>query len=284
MAEDWSQQEVELTVRRYLGMLEAELRGEPYSKAAHWRALLPQLNGRTKGAIEYKFGNISAALRDLQHPAVDGYKPYGNYQRLVLQVVLQELDTRPEIRRLLEADLAQPVSIPTVDDILAALVDPPSAPEPSPDTPRPREWRERTAVLTPTNYLAREAAHASLGSAGEEFALRFEIARLMHARRERLASQVEHVSRTKGDGAGFDILSFDEDGRERLIEVKTTRYGRHTPFFLSRNEVRTSDVYTSQYLLYRVFDFRRTPKLFQLRGPVRVTCQLEPAVFEASVA
>ena len=174
MTEDWSLQEVALTVRRYLSMLEAELRDEPYSKAAHWRALLPQLNGRTKGAIEYKFGNISAALRELQHPAVDGYKPYGNNQRLVLEVVQQELAMRPEIRRLIEADLARPVAIPSVDDILGALVDPPSAPEPSRGTRWPREWRERTAAPTPTDYLAREAAHASLGSAGEEFALRFE--------------------------------------------------------------------------------------------------------------
>ncbi|WP_347992233.1 protein NO VEIN domain-containing protein [Escherichia coli] len=29
------------------------------------------------------------------------------------------------------------------------------------------------------------------------------------------------MSDTQGDGAGFDILSFEEDAHERFIEVKT---------------------------------------------------------------
>jgi hypothetical protein len=41
----------------------------------------------------------------------------------------------------------------------------------------------------------------------------------------------------EGDGAGFDIASFDPDGRERFIEVKTTNGAATTPFFLTRNEM-----------------------------------------------
>jgi hypothetical protein len=43
-----------------------------------------------------------------------------------------------------------------------------------------------------------------------------------------------------GDGAGYDILSFDPSGKERLIEVKTTNGAAKTPFFLTRNEHETS--------------------------------------------
>lgn len=85
------------------------------------------------------------------------------------------------------------------------------------------------------------------------------------------------------DASGFDILSFEVDGRERLIEVKTTRYGKHTPFFISRNEVRTSETYSAQYALYRLFQFRRTPRLFVLPGVVRAKCELDPWMYEARV-
>jgi hypothetical protein len=34
---------------------------------------------------------------------------------------------------------------------------------------------------------------------------------------------------------------FEESGEERLIEVKTTRFGPYTPLFLTRNEVDVVD-------------------------------------------
>jgi hypothetical protein len=40
VADDWSRAEVEATITDYFVMLEAELRGEPYNKAEHRRALL----------------------------------------------------------------------------------------------------------------------------------------------------------------------------------------------------------------------------------------------------
>ena len=38
-----------------------------------------------------------------------------------------------------------------------------------------------------------------------------------------------------GDGAGYDILSFETDGTERFLEVKTTVGYERTPFFISPN-------------------------------------------------
>ena len=80
------------------------------------------------------------------------------------------------------------------------------------------------------NYLQREAGDRSLGGAGEEFVVRFEQARLTRAGRESLASKVDRVSISRGDGAGSTPL-LRGHGSERLIEVKTTKYGRETPFF-----------------------------------------------------
>ncbi len=45
-----------------------------------------------------------------------------------------------------------------------------------------------------------------------------------------MGSCIEHVSRTQGDGPGYDIVLFETDGRERMIEVKTTAFDAMTPF------------------------------------------------------
>ena len=72
---DWSRQEVEATVRDYFDMLASELRGEPFNKAAHNRALRARLDDRTGGAVERKHQNISAVLIGLGFPYINGYKP-----------------------------------------------------------------------------------------------------------------------------------------------------------------------------------------------------------------
>ncbi len=114
-----------------------------------------------------------------------------------------------------------------------------------------------------------EARNQSLGKAGEELALRFERERLCHFERPRLAANIRHVSQIEGDHLGYDILSFEPDGRERLIEVKTTRFAALTPFFASRHEVEVSRQRHEQYQLYRVYRFSADAKLFALSGSLR---------------
>ena len=111
--------------------------------------------------------------------------------------------------------------------------------------------------------------------------LEFEHRRLWQGGRKDLAGRIEHVTATQGDHLGFDIASFDLDGRPRAIEVKTTRFGSMTPFFASRNEVETSQSRESEYHLYRVFRFAKEPKLFILPGSLRETCALNPTQFSA---
>jgi hypothetical protein len=123
-----------------------------------------------------------------------------------------------------------------------------------------------------------------LGDAGEEFVINFERARLINLDCESLASKIEHVAKSRGDAEGFDILSYEKSGMERLIEVKTTKYGPHTPFFVSRNEVQISKAHAKQYHLYRVFAFRSDPRLFALRGALSNTCNLDPTTYIATVA
>src|SRR5206468_476841 len=146
---------------------------------------------------------------------------------------------------------------------------------------------DRAAVMVARpqrNYLEAEARNRSLGRAGEELVLRFEHERLWRAGERSLADRIEHVARTQGDGLGYDIRSFEAGGRDRLIEVKTTRFGALTPFFASRNEVEVSDRRNKDYQLYRVFKFSEQPKLFLLPGSLKRTCELDPLSFAARIA
>ena len=110
--------------------------------------------------------------------------------------------------------------------------------------------------------------------------MEFEHQRLWRAGHKRLAERIEHVA-AKNHGHGFDILSFETNGHERLVEVKTTRFGQMTPFFASKNEVEVSDERSREYHVYRLFDFSKSPRLFLLNGSMRNSCSLEVVQFRA---
>jgi len=136
-------------------------------------------------------------------------------------------------------------------------------------------------IRSEMDYSAMEAANRKLGYQGEEFVFGFERARLTKAGCSDLAHKVEWVSKTKGDGLGYDIHSFDETGHELFIEVKTTNRGRHFPFVITLNEAVVSQHLSNSYRIYRVFDFSTEPRLFILEGPVEESCELRPLTYEA---
>src|SRR5688500_10291343 len=94
----WSLLEVEATVAAYVAMLVTELRQEPLNKTTHRRQLSAQLNGRSDTVIERKHQNISAILISLGHPYIAGYKPLGNDQALLAQVVEDRVRTDVALR------------------------------------------------------------------------------------------------------------------------------------------------------------------------------------------
>lgn len=279
MPNDWSREEVEATVADYLAMLSSELAAVPYNKTAHRRELAKLLDERSEQAIEFKHANVSAVLIDLGFPYIAGYKPRSNYQQLLYDVVAERLAANPQLLNVAAADADLPIVVPEVDDILSVLTSPPTRTEPAPRATHQPPARRSFS----TNYLEREARNRSLGSAGEEFVLNFERARLLSLGKARLASRIEHTSRISGDGEGYDIRSFEESGGNRLIEVKTTKYGKETPFFVSSNEVAVSESHATEYHLYRLFGFRVAPRLFTVHGALPATCWLSASSYLANV-
>jgi hypothetical protein len=274
----WSEEEVELIVIDYLDMLVTELSGEKNNKAAHNRALQSHLDNRSRGSIEMKHMNISAVMSELEYPCIDGYKPALNYQRNILpDVVREKVAAHHELQQLLLENVVSAPDI-TVEDILAALVATPEI-----ERPNPYLMREFAHDLKPrkVDFLKRDAANCELGLLGEKFALKYEKARLIYAGKDTLAQGIEHTSQELGDGTGYDIRSYEENGKDRYIEVKTTRFSRYTPFYVSPNELRVSQNHADKYNLYRVFQFKSKPQLFISPGSIEKQFRLEPSQYLA---
>lgn len=283
MAEsDWTREEVEVIVADYLSMLRTALAGGRVNKAEHNRHLRKTLIRRTAGSVEYKHQNISAVLVEVGYDYLDGYRPRTNVQGLLREVVRERLAESAGIASVLARLADAPVLTPT--DGRSRLPELVAPPKPS---DRPRGWREtRERVPSPAaiNFHERESRNRSLGTAGELMVVAFERDRLWRAGKRKLSEQVEHASADRGDGLGYDIVSYEESGRERLIEVKTTRYAEMTPFFLSRNELEVSKLRSDEYQLYRLYRFDARPKLFVLKGSLGEVCRLEPTSYRAEVA
>lgn len=274
----WSIAEVEATVQDYFAMLYKELSGQPYNKSQHRRTLREKLNNRSDVAIERKRMNISAVLIDMRLPWISGYKPLSNYQRILAEAVTDCLDKHPELYQLFQRDVQVVPSVPSVEDFLSVLE---KRPERKKDEGYPIKEAQKITVTPGIDYLELEARNQALGMAGEQFVINFEKARLIHEGRENLADRIEQVSVTVGPSAGFDILSFEADGSDRYIEAKTTKYGKYTPFYITRNELHFSREKAARYHLYRVFSFRQDPRLFTLQGAVHDHCVLAPSGFRA---
>ena len=278
--DDWSRDEVEATVADYFSMLRDELAGRRVGKSQHNDRLRNQLRNRSKGSIEFKHANISAILSLHGNPYIFGYKPRFNFQALLEQVVLEYLDVN---RDFFDGLLAGPILNPTTTPALDVLrVD--RVVEEPPEVMRIplHEWSP-TPRAGRVDFVARDAANRDLGRRGEEFVLEFEHRRLFEAGRKDLLQRIEWTSKERGDGAGFDVRSYDGDGTERLIEVKTTGLGKYFPFNVTANEVRCSQVRADQYHLYRIFNFGPDAKLYMLRGELSKSCHLDPTSFRAYV-
>lgn len=274
---DWTQLEVEAIVADYLQMLALELSGQKFSKSQHRSRLRAKLNGRSDGSIEFKHCNISAVMLDLGFPSIQGYRARFNYQALLAEVVTAQVQGKHALDQIALAAVQLPAVTPSTSDFAKVKAQAPVRQHRASQPEAPHIFK-----AVKRDYLAREAANTSLGIAGEEFVVQFEHWRLFQLGQRRLADKVEHVAKTKGDGLGYDVLSFETDGKERLIEVKTTAFGRETPFFVSNGEIALSKQAGDQFHLYRLFEFRKAPRMFDLPGQLDHHCVLDPVTYRAS--
>lgn len=275
MPEPWTDAEVEAVVRDYFEMLRLEQRGEKYNKAEHNRRLR-QVVRRSRQSIEFKHCNISAVLTELGLPIIRGYQPRSHYQAALAQAVDAGLLTDPTLHEyLVGEDISVSAAPGTPDDSLRI--------ERPPLIRRPPDDKIVQAVIRKHDPALRDARNRALGTAGEEMIYHFERHRLRSMSRADLADRVRWIARDEGDGAGFDILSFNRSGQERFLEVKTTTGPSTTPFYLTENERRVADEETDRYRLVRLYEFRTDPAAYCLRPPLEARVRLDATLYRATL-
>lgn len=120
-----------------------------------------------------------------------------------------------------------------------------------------RKEKRRRYVSRKVDFEAKYEENRVLGDAGERYIYNYEIDRLKDLGVSfDVFNEVIHTSKVFGDGAGYDILSKqDEDGENLYIEVKTTKGDLNTPFFISINELNFMEDYEEEARIYRVYNF-----------------------------
>ncbi|KHL24139.1 hypothetical protein PK98_15285 [Croceibacterium mercuriale] len=273
---DWSGAEIDGIVADYFAMLADELARRSFSKAEHNRVLQGQID-RGRGSIEFKHQNISAVMLGLGQPWINGYKPAANFQNALVDGVLRWLNQHPGWL----APKAGRAGQSAVADSAARLwIGPPPAQR---NEPPPVDPAFIAAIGRKYDVAERDARNRALGQAGEELVLAHERQQLAAAGRDDLARKVRWTAQEDGDGYGYDIASFLPDGRERLVEVKTTNGWERTPFHISRNEVAVAEARRDDWHLVRLYDFARTPKAFSLRPPLEAHAELTATSFLAAL-
>jgi hypothetical protein len=257
---NWQDDELDAIVADYFAMLEADISGKRYVKSRYSEALMARI-GRTHRSVEFKHQNISAVLDELGMPWIRGYKPKRNYQNAIFDAIDRYLTRHPS---LLETVAAPPAQAAAPGDIFVA----------SPPLTEQRIPIRLQRLVRTFDPVERDHRNRLLGRAGEEFVIDIERRRLAAVDRTDLARKIQWISAVAGDGAGYDVLSFEPSGRERLLEVKTTNGSARTPFFLTRHERDIAKERQEHWCIYRVHLFSTEPRIFTIAPPLEKAVNL----------
>ncbi len=239
---------------------------------------------RSEGSIERKHMNISAVMASLGLPYINGYKPHKHYQKALFEAVEARFAQDRQLYSYLAGeDVDQKhQSEESLSESGLTFEDAPTSQE---ITKRKFSEDIHRIVNRFESPAERDARNRALGKAGEEYAFESEKRRLYNLGRKDLSDSVSWIARDKGDGYGYDILSFDGTGKlaeqERWLEIKTTTGPKTTPFFITRNELSISEKRPDIFRLIRLYDFRRQKRAYCLKPPLENHVQLSPAIYSA---
>jgi hypothetical protein len=123
--------------------------------------------------------------------------------------------------------------------------------------------------ITPQQLKLIQQACEESGQLGEQFVLLKERERLLRHGQAKAAARVRRVS-LDSVNEGYDIESFENDGKtSRYVEVKAT-VGTGMSFQMSEGEWAAAKFYGEQYVIARVCRVRAKPEVVYLMDPVKL--------------
>jgi len=134
------------------------------------------------------------------------------------------------------------------------------------------QWGQKSGAHKPkvTDFEKENKNNKLLGNRGEELVFNLERKWLLDLKRRDLAGKVEWVSK-KDDSLGYDIKSFEENGAEKFIEVKSTSQSpdSNANFLISSNQYsKAKDI--KNYYFYIVFNAKsKKPRIWRIKNPIQ---------------
>ena len=127
------------------------------------------------------------------------------------------------------------------------------------------------------NFLQNSIDNKQIGDLGELWALKYEKEKLKQAGQENLIEKIKHTAKDEGDGTGYDIQSFDRNGKKIYIEVKTTKGAKNSTFYITRTELERSKIERNNYYLYRLYNYNEdkdTADILIINGDLTNLCEV----------
>ena len=173
--------------------------------------------------------------------------------------LLQLLDWYDQLRREVGADVDEEASLEgAVIDAFGLMEEVPFEPA----------ARGRGGSGNPNQRRSKKASK-KIGDAGERRVVEHERERLRLAGRPDLAKKVRWLA-DEGEQPGYDVLSFNEDGSQRWIEVKSSKGDKVTTVDLTERErMVATDADPGRYWLYVVTRVFRGARLMAIQDPFR---------------
>ncbi|MEP2942348.1 MAG: DUF3578 domain-containing protein [Hyphomicrobiales bacterium] len=154
--------------------------------------------------------------------------------------------------------------------------------------PRPKTVSRKSSSRK-TNLNRRSKDSKKVGDAGELFVLEKEKKRLVKAGRSDLANKVDHLA-ARHETPGWDITSFDEDGNEIYIEVKSSKGNTINSVELTKNEWEacSEKSLSGRYYIYLVTNALSSNRNIEiLNNPNQLVAskilEIKPSVYELSL-
>ena len=140
--------------------------------------------------------------------------------------------------------------------------------------------------VSPEKFKALKATAEWIGQQGERYVYELEKKYLLGIGKSDLAQKVKIVSE-ENIAAGYDILSFDAEGNEKFIEVKTSA-GKSGVFEITANEIVVAKKKNELYWIYRVTKIQENaPEVLKIQNPAKHidngSLLLKPTAFTVTI-